>query len=306
MGKIIFHGGGFGDFFVCFKALFAIKQLYPQHQLIAYHSGIEPAFMQKVGFIDELISQNDKNLTQIRALEPDIFISAQRSGKFFKELERLNFKKIIVQPHFISITRRAFTTPLPYFRGKMYMADINLKLVRAIDSKHYDANIAQVDFAKMKDFLPKDESLTKPFFDGIKFAYKKVIGINAFSNNKEGIGFNFFPKHWLNLAYELALAYPEFLFVVLNFQKNAVQFRADELKNLRVFVNNDSIASLASLSSRLDCLISIDTGNVHLCNVLQVPNFVFVDKVARYRFGGGGGETPLRLNLAGKKSMQKR
>ena len=93
MGKIIFHGSGFGDFFVCFKALFAIKQLYPQHQLIAYHSGIEPAFMQKVGFIDELISQNDKNLTQIRALEPDIFISAQRSGKFFKELERLNFKK---------------------------------------------------------------------------------------------------------------------------------------------------------------------------------------------------------------------
>ncbi len=198
MGKIIFHGSGFGDFFVCFKALFAIKQLYPQHQLIAYHSGIEPAFIQKVGFIDKLISQNDKNLTQIRALEPDIFISAQRSGKFFKELERLNFKKIIVQPHFISITRRAFTTPLPYFRGKMYMADINLKLVRAIDAKHYDANIAQVDFAKMKDFLPKDESLTKPFFESIKFAYKKVIGINAFSNNKEGIGFNFFPKHWLS------------------------------------------------------------------------------------------------------------
>ena len=192
MGKIIFHGGGFGDFFVCFKALFAIKQLYPQHKLIAYHSGIEPAFMQKVGFIDELISQNDKNLTQIRALEPDIFISAQRSGKFFKELVRLKFKKIIVQPHFISITRRAFTTPLPYFRGKMYMADINLKLVRAIDAKHYDTNIAQVDFAKMKDFLPKDESLTKPFFESIKFAYKKVIGINAFSNNKEGIGLTFF------------------------------------------------------------------------------------------------------------------
>ena len=57
---------------------------------------------------------------------------------------------------------------------------------------------------------------------------------------------------------------------------------------MRVFVNNDSIASLASLSSRLDYLISIDTGNVHLCNVLQVPNFVFVDRVARYRFGGGG------------------
>ena len=132
-----------------------------------------------------------------------------------------------------------------------FMADINLKLVRAIDAKHYDANIAQVDFAKMKDFLPKDESLTKPFFESVKFAYKKVIGINAFSNNKESIGFNFFPKHWLSLAYELALAYPEFLFVVLNFQKNAVQFRADELKNLRVFVNNDSIASLVSLSSRI-------------------------------------------------------
>ncbi|MBK1972736.1 hypothetical protein JG677_01465 [Campylobacter sp. TTU-622] len=51
-------------------------------------------------------------------LNPDIFISIQRSSSFFKELKKLKLKKCIVNPHFISLTSSYFTTPFPYFRSK--------------------------------------------------------------------------------------------------------------------------------------------------------------------------------------------
>lgn len=33
MKNIVFHADGFGDAFVCFKALYAIKELYPEYKL---------------------------------------------------------------------------------------------------------------------------------------------------------------------------------------------------------------------------------------------------------------------------------
>ena len=287
MRKIIFHGGGFGDFFLCFKALYAIKQLYPKDKLTVYHSGIERAFMQKVGFIDELLDPNEVSLEQLRAMEPDIFISSQRGGKFFKKLEQLKFKKIVVQPHFISFTHKAFTTPFPYFRGKMYMAEVNLKLARAIDTKHYDTNIAKIDFGKIKDYLPKDRALVDKFYESVDFPYKKVIGINAFSNHSESKGTNFFLKGWLNLAFELGKTYPEFLFVLLNFKQNPIQFQLKS-QNVRVFVNDEDLASLVSISSNFDFFITQVTGNSHLCDILQIPSLILINKDgATYRMGGG-------------------
>ncbi|HDZ5066215.1 TPA: hypothetical protein RTH03_001479 [Campylobacter jejuni] len=33
MKNIVFHANGFGDLLVCFKALYATKQLYPEYKL---------------------------------------------------------------------------------------------------------------------------------------------------------------------------------------------------------------------------------------------------------------------------------
>lgn len=289
MGKIVFGKdmGGFGDLLCCFKALYAIKSLYPQDKLIVYNDK-NLDFLRQVGFIDEVIDSSTTDLKALCELKPDIFITTLRKSAFLKELKKLDFKKIITHPHFISVTSRAFTTPLPYSRGKKYMSEINLTLARAINKKHYDANIAKIDFSKMKDFMPKDTSLSEPFLKTVNFAYKKIIGINAFSSFKQGLGFNFFLNDWLFIAFELGRIFPEFLFIMLNFQKNAIQFNVNETQNVRFFVNNDSWASLVSMSLNFDYFISIDTSNVHLCNILQVPSFVFIDEGMRYRMGGGG------------------
>ncbi len=288
MKKIVFAKdmGGFGDFLCCLKTLYAIKQLYPHYTLIVYNDK-ELEFVRKIGFVDEVINSNEVSLEELCAMKPEIFITTLRNSAFFRQLKTMKFQKLIAHPHFISVTSRAFTTPLPYFRGKKYLSDINLTLARAINSKHYDENIHKIDFSKIREFVPKETALSEAFFKKVDFAYKKVIGINAFSNFKEANGFNFFTKDWVNLAFELGRVYPQFLFVLLNFQKNLIQFNVQERQNVRVFINNDNIASLVGMTLNLDYLISIDTGNVHLCNALQVPNFVFIDKRMRYRAGGG-------------------
>ena len=213
------------------------------------------------------------------ALNPDIFITTHRKGSFFRYLKTLNFKKVIVLPHFVSFTSTKLASPFPFFRGKKHMSDIHLTLVRSINKKHYDKNITQIDFSKVKDFLPKDETLSQTFFQSISFAYKKVIGINAFSGYSESVAAtNFFIKDWIDLAFELGKIYPEFLFILLNFKANPIQFNINETQNVRVFVNNDDLASLVSLSSKFDFFITQVTGNSHLCDILQIPSHNMVSK----------------------------
>ncbi|MBK1992084.1 hypothetical protein JG676_05655 [Campylobacter sp. 2018MI35] len=239
--------------------------------------------LKKLSFIDEVL--HSSNFFQdLSLLNPDIFISIQRSSSFFKELKKLKLKKCIVNPHFISLTSSYFTTPFPYFRSKKYMSKIALKLVKAINAKHYDKNILKIDFSKVKDFLPNDDSLSKNFLKNLK--YEKIIAINPFSNNSEYRGVNFFIKDWLNLTRNLAKNHRNFLFILLNFDTNPIQINIKE-SNLKIFVNNDNIASLVSISKKIDFFISVDTGNVHLCDILQIPSLVFISKLAAFRFSGG-------------------
>ncbi|HDZ5084666.1 TPA: hypothetical protein RTH08_001558, partial [Campylobacter jejuni] len=210
-----------------------------------------------------------------------------RQGEYFKKLKHLNLKKCIVYPHFISIISKNLTTPLPFFRAKKHMSEIALKLVRAIDTKNFDENFNQIDFSKIKNLLPCDTRLSDNFFKQIDTKYEKIIGINAFSNNSEYRGFNFFIKDWIKLAESLSLKYPKFLFILLNFSANSIQYNIKQNANLKVFCNNKSIASLVSVSQKLDFLITIDTGNLHLCDILQIPTLAFTSNLAAYRFGGG-------------------
>lgn len=89
------------------------------------------------------------------------------------------------------------------------------------------------------------------------------------------------------MAYELAHTYPDFLFILLNYQANPIQFKINEQANLKVFVNNHDIASLTHITKNLDLLISIDTGNVHLADILQIPSLCFIRSVVAYRMSGG-------------------
>ena len=278
MKNIVFHSDGFGDLLVCFKALYAIKQLYPEYKLFLLTNGLmESDFLEKIPFIDEVLIYKDDFLEKIQSKNPVIFITTRRQGLYFKKLKFLNVQKCIVFPHLISIISKNLTTPLPFFRAKKHMSEIVLKLVRMINTRHFDKNFNQIDFSKIKNLLPYDARLSDNFFKQIDTKYEKIIGINAFSNNSEYRGFNFFIKDWIWLARQLSL----------NFITNSIQYNIDQNANLKVFCNNKNIASLVSISQKLDFLITVDTGNLHLCDILQIPTLAFTSSLAAYRFGGG-------------------
>ncbi|EOI2068496.1 glycosyltransferase family 9 protein [Campylobacter coli] len=270
MKNIVFHSDGFGDLLVCFKALYAIKQLYPEYKLFLLTNGLmESDFLEKIPFIDEVLIYKDDFLEKIQSKNPVIFITTRRQGLYFKKLKFLNVQKCIVFPHLISIISKNLTTPLPFFRAKKHMSEIVLKLVRMINTRHFDKNFNQIDFSKIKNLLPYDARLSDNFFKQIDTKYEKIIGINAFSNNSEYRGFNFFIKDWIGLARQLSLKYPKFLFILLNFSTNSIQYNIDQNANLKVFCNNKNIASLVSISQKLDFLITVDTGNLHLCDIFK-------------------------------------
>ncbi|SUW83992.1 hypothetical protein [Campylobacter helveticus] len=166
------------------------------------------------------------------------------------------------------------------------MSEIALKLVRAIDKKHYDMNFSKINFKEVKNLLPSDDTLSEKFFNQNK-QFSKIIAVNVFGNQTENIGFNPLPRTWLNLSEDLAKQYPEILFVLVNFTHNTLQFNLREQANLKVFINNNSIASLVAFCKKLDGLISVDTGIVHLCDILQIPSLIFIPKHTFYRFSGG-------------------
>ncbi|WP_270966500.1 hypothetical protein [Campylobacter upsaliensis] len=218
-------------------------------------------------------------------LKSDVFITNIRSSHFFKTLHKFQFKRIIAQPHLLSLLYH-FDTPLPYRRTKLHMSEIALKLVRAIDKKHYDMNFSKINFKEVRNLLPSDTILSDEFFkQNTKFS--KIIALNIFGNQTENIGFNPLPRTWLNLSQNLAKEHPEILFVLVNFTHNTLQFNLREQANLKVFINNNSIASLVAFCKKLDGLISVDTGIVHLCDILQIPSLIFIPKHTFYRFSGG-------------------
>lgn len=301
MPKIILHGsqygGGLGDCLVDLKVLYALKALYPHFELIYYYHGTARALFERIKFIDKIINLNEISLEKIREMNPEIFISTHRKGSFFRYLKQLNFKKAVVQPHFKSVFSCKLITPTPFFRRQMHISDINLKLVRAVDKRHFDANIAAVDFSKIKDFLPMENSLFNELLSEVKGEFKGIIGINPFSSYSQGeVGANFYTQDWLNLALTLANAYPKFLFIVLNFGRNFIQLNLPKVPNLRAFVNGDDLASLVFLQSKLDFFITPVTANSHLSEILQVPSLILVrkDGVTHRMTGGGELHSPLR------------
>ncbi|ELX8739537.1 hypothetical protein SLE29_001617, partial [Campylobacter upsaliensis] len=214
-----------------------------------------------------------------------VFITNIRNSHFFKTLHKFQFKRIIAQPHLLSLLYH-FDTPLPYRRTKLHMSEIALKLVRVINKRHYDTNFSKINFKEVKNLLPSDDTLSEKFFNQNK-QFSKIIALNIFGNQTENIGFNPLPRTWLNLSQNLAKEHPEILFVLVNFTHNTLQFNLREQANLKVFINNNSIASLVAFCKKLDGLISVDTGIVHLCDILQIPSLIFIPKHTFYRFSGG-------------------
>ena len=159
----------------------------------------------------------------------------------------------------------------------------SVQLVRHINKKHFDENVLKLDLHKFKLFTLKEhKDYVDSFFVQHK-AYKFIVGVNAFGNTL----YKFSPQDFVDLARNLAQKHPSVLFVMMSFKANTIAFKPFAEKNLIIFENNGDIMNLVEFTSRLDMLISPDTGNVHIADICKVPILECMQKKVRLKWGGG-------------------
>ncbi|MDE5926554.1 MAG: hypothetical protein K2G68_07580, partial [Helicobacter sp.] len=166
----------------------------------------------------------------------------------------------------------------------------SLNLVRAINKRYFDKEMPKIDYSKallkrgeeninfVEDILEKLEACK----------YEKIIGINPFCITLKNAGKNFSFSIWLFIAENLAKEFPRFLFILMDYPKSGGQFPKIEQENLKIFKNNQDLLNLVEFISRLDCLLSSNTGNVHIADNLRIPTLELIREGARKRWQGGG------------------
>lgn len=143
----------------------------------------------------------------------DIFILAQPKTNIIKLLKKATINKVITFWHLHNFLHPKFKTlPTNRWRG----ADRNryLRLIAAIDKKHYNSNIHLCNFDEISLHTKKEnQNKIKDIVCHLEICkYSKIININAYCHSADS-NYNFKEQDWWNLLIKLALIYPQFLFV---------------------------------------------------------------------------------------------
>lgn len=159
----------------------------------------------------------------------------------------------------------------------------SVQIVRHINPKHFDENIAKLNIHNFKiQTLPSHKARINEFLALYK-SYKFIVGVNPFGNTV----YKFVAQDFAILTKTLAQKYPNVLFVVMSFSANLISFKPFAEANIVIFENDDEIMNLVELTSRLNMLISPDTGNVHIADIFEVPILQTMKANLILKWGGG-------------------
>ncbi|WP_143116840.1 glycosyltransferase family 9 protein [Campylobacter sp. MIT 97-5078] len=174
-----------------------------------------------------------------------------------------------------------------------------LELVRRIDKKHFDENISKIDFKHLAlKTLPKHKRYIDILFKSFQAEqFKFIVGINAFANS----AYKFVPQDYAYLAKDLAREFPQVLFVMMSYDKNLIEYKEFEEKNIQIFIGDNEFFHLIELTSRLDMLISPDTGNVHIADIFKVSILQTMKTNLRLKWGGGSWGNECQMLLLNNK-----
>ena len=87
MKNIVFHASGFGDLFVCFKALYATKCLYPDYKLILFIDGFQDKnFLKWFGDIFSVIYEYGEGPTLISAGPRRVYFATKTAASSSRQL----------------------------------------------------------------------------------------------------------------------------------------------------------------------------------------------------------------------------
>ena len=200
-----------------------------------------------------------------------------------KLVSEFNAKRVIVPFSLRTLFKKNYDNIFYHQWHKHREVWRSVQLVRHINPKHFDENVPKIDLKNFRlKTLPAHKKHIDEFLSPCKH-YKFIVGVNAFGNT----AYKFTPQDYANLAKNLAQKYPAVLFVMMSFKANPIAFKPFAEPNLIIFENDDEVMNLVEFTSRLDMLISPDTGNVHIADTFQIPILETIQKKVRLKWGGG-------------------
>ena len=179
--------------------------------------------------------------------------------RFKKAFDNCDFKKSILKANFKA-------------RSEIdaFLANIGYKIR---DTKE-DSELLQ------EDFKPTYTQLDNK--DPLKDKYSKLIVINPNAASSFKYGFCYGPSYYVKLAHNLALEYPNILFVILCYGDQDFNLDNCHIDNLKFYINKGSLMNVIALLEQCDLLISPSTGPAHIADNLGkdvIGAFPYYDKI---------------------------
>ncbi|MBX7490457.1 glycosyltransferase family 9 protein [Helicobacter turcicus] len=304
--KIAFYGNynAIGDICVLLPALFALCKLYPNAEItfLTTHKGEQ--FAKNSNFTTNITILNEQSLhTFLQSTNLNFFILANPKTDIIKLLKKANIDKVITFWHLHNLIARKFKI-LPTNRWKQADRERYLRLIRAIDEKHYDSNIHLCDFHEIALHTKKEnQNKIKNILCPLEIQkYSKIININAYCHSADS-NYNLKEQDWWELLLEFALIYPQFLFIWTTYGNKTSP--AYQLKNIFVYHNGSDIFDLIELTKIFDCIISPSTGNISLADIMAKRIIAFYPYYDVIRYPCGNFNNPFTYYCVNKRWKSK-
>lgn len=280
-----------GDNVVALKAMFMLKAMYPKSTLIVATNALGENLYRHLPFIDSIITDLSQNRHKI-----DYLIITHRTKANITLAKQTNARKIITKAHLHTLFSPRFINDFQFSTKRFYESWNLLRLLRLIDKNHFERTLQTIDFSGAKlRYVAENEKFIDDFLESNKLKIangggqqqdSKLIGINFFGSG--GVKYLSLPA-WRRIIMQLADNFKHYRFIVLCPPNQAIEEFGCE--NIAIFVNNSDLLNLVAMTKRLNLLISVDTGNVHIADNLQIPTLGLYtqEMFRRWRGGSYGG-----------------
>ncbi len=306
--KIAVYGAhsSIGDEVMALRVLFSIKFLYPNsHLTFLANSSMPFSLFKNIQFIDRIFNVQKDSTAFLEEFDVLLFVFKHDMEDRIQIARKFKATKILMlfSQYLLKTKGFSYLFDSAYIRGGKIIRIINpywkqdknrvilgaLRLVRALNKKHYDKNIQKIPLSKAKIITSREN---KVFVD-LKMqklganSYDKIIGISPFGKSASKWNANFSIEEWVEITKFLAKKYQNYFFVLMNYEGNPIEIEGLSEINSGVFVNNKDLLNLVELIGRLDLLLSVDTSNVHIADNLQIPTLEIIGQSEAKKWGGG-------------------
>lgn len=288
-----------GDTMVRVPGLFALRKLYPKAKIILFGVRLTKELLKNAPFIDEIVRVDEldwhRDAKKVHGLNFDdykldvlILASSYKFNSLLRLAAQSKTPQIIAPLRLNTLFAPRITTCF-YTKTKPHREVYRtLRMVRKIDKKRFDEGVKKLDFkeAKLQTSAKNKAYIDEVFREFDAKNYQKIIGINAFGNT----AYKLSAQDFLELANGLGKEHANMLFVLMNYSANAFTFRAHgggQFENVKEFINEGDLFDLMELTSRLDLLISVDTGNVHIADNQGIAILEMIEQNVFKQWAGG-------------------